>query len=155
MLAYDAPVMAGDPAGYQQLYWGGANMLRRGNVSLALLAVAALVLGMVPLTRAQDQKSDVTGTWKWSQEGPGGQIEFTLKLKQDGEKVTGTITGFNGEESAIEDGKVKDGTISFKVTRDFGGRPFVTTYTGKLSGGTLKGKSETVFTQEFEAKRNP
>lgn len=128
-------------------------MSTRRNVGLALLAVAALVLGLVPLTRAQDQKSDVTGTWRWSQEGPGGQIEFTLKLKQDGEKLTGTITGFGGEESPIEDGKVKDGTISFKVTRDFGGRSFVTTYTGKLSGDTLKAKSETIFAQEFEAKR--
>lgn len=130
-------------------------MLTRRNVSLALLTVAALVLGLAALTQAQDKKSDVTGTWKWSQEGPGGQIEFTLKLKQDGEKLTGTITGFQGEESPIEDGKVKDGTISFKVTRDFGGRPFVTNYTGKLSGDTLKGKSETIFAQEFEAKRNP
>jgi hypothetical protein len=128
-------------------------MFRGRNVSLGLLVVAVFSLALVPLTRAQDQKSDVTGTWKWSQEGPGGQIEFTLKLKQDGEKLTGTITGFQGEESPIEDGKVKDGTISFKVTRDFGGRPFVTTYTGKISGDTLKGKAETVFTMDFEAKR--
>jgi len=118
-----------------------------------VLAIAVLALALVPVTPAQEKKSDVTGTWKWWQEGPGGQIEFTLKLKQDGEKLTGTITGFGGQESPIEDGKVQDGTITFKVTRDFGGRPFVTTYTGKLSDDTLKGKSETVFTQEFEAKR--
>ncbi len=130
-------------------------MLTKWNASLALLALAVLVLGMAPLARAQDQKSEATGTWRWSQEGPGGQIEFTLKLKQDGDKLTGTITGFGGEESPIEDGKVKDGAISFKVTRDFGGRQFVTTYTGKVEGGTLKGKSETVFAMEFEAKRNP
>jgi len=130
-------------------------MLARRNVNLALLAVAVLVLGVVLLTGAQDQKSDVTGTWKWSQEGPGGQMEFILKLKLDGEKLTGTITGFGGEESPIEDGKVKDETISFKVTRDFGGRPFVTTYTGKVSGGTFKGKAETLFVMEFEAKRSP
>jgi hypothetical protein len=130
-------------------------MLTRRNISLVLLAVAVLILGMVPFALAQDQKSNVTGTWKWSQEGPGGQVEFTLKLKQDGEKLTGTITGFQGEESPIEEGKVKDGAISFKVTRDFGGRAFVTTYTGKVSGGTLKGRSETIFAMEFEAKRNP
>ncbi len=118
-----------------------------------VLAIAVLALALVPVTQAQEKKSDVTGTWKWWQEGPGGQVEFTLKLKQDGEKLTGTITGFGGQESPIEEGKVQDGTITFKVTRDFGGRPFVTTYTGKLSGETLKGKSETVFTQEFEAKR--
>jgi hypothetical protein len=130
-------------------------MLRRWNFILALLSFAVLVLAAVPLAQAQDQKSDVTGTWKWSQEGPGGSMEFTLKLKQDGEKLTGTITGFQGEESPIEDGKVKEGTTSFKVTRDFGGRTMVTTYTGKVSGGSLKAKSETVFIMEFEAKRTP
>lgn len=122
--------------------------------SLVFLVIAALFLGLMPLALAQDSRSDVSGTWKWSQEGPGGEIAFTLKLKQEGDKLTGTITGFGGEESPIEDGKVEQGTISFKVTRDFGGRPFVTTYTGKLSGDALKGKSETVFTMEFEAKRS-
>jgi hypothetical protein len=130
-------------------------MFKRQIFNLALLTVAMIVLDSVTFALAQDQKSDATGTWKWSQEGPGGQIEFTLKLRQDGEKLTGTITGFDGEESPIDEGKVKDGMISFKVTRDFGGRPFVTTYTGKVSNGTLKGKSETVYTMDFEAKRNP
>lgn len=129
-------------------------MIKGKKITLAMLAAAVLTLGLVPLAQAQDQKTDATGTWTWSQEGPGGQIDFTLKLKQDGEKLAGTITGFNGEESPIEDGKVKDGVISFKVTRDFGGRTFVTTYTAKLSGDTLKAKSETVFTMEFEAKRS-
>jgi hypothetical protein len=149
------PVAAGQPVRSQQSLSGGTQMIARRNVRLPVLSLAALVLGLVTMAQAQDQKGDVTGTWKWSQEGPGGQIEFTLKLKQDGEKLTGTITGFNGEERPIEEGKVKDGAISFKVTREFGGRPFVTNYTGKLSGDVLKGKSETIFAQEFEAKRNP
>ena len=130
-------------------------MSRRRVFSLALLSVVAIVLGSAALAQAQDQKNEVTGTWKWSQEGPGGQIEMVLKLKQEGEKLTGTISGFQGEENPIEAGTVKDGTISFKITRDFGGRAFVTTYTGKVSGGILKGRSETVFGMDFEAKRNP
>ncbi len=129
-------------------------MIKGKKVGLTMLAAAVLILGLVQLAQTQDQKTDATGTWTWSQEGPGGSMDFTLKLKQDGEKLTGTMTGFNGEESPIEDGKVKDGVISFKVTRDFGGRTFVTTYTAKLSGDTLKAKSETVFTMEFEAKRS-
>lgn len=122
---------------------------------LLLLGPAIFILCAASFTAAQDKTSDLTGTWTWTQEGPGGQIDFTLKLKLDGEKLTGTITGFGGEETPIEEGKVKDGAFSFKVTRDFGGRPFVTTYTGKLSEGKLKAKAETVFTMEFEAKRNP
>jgi hypothetical protein len=147
--------MTGTVAGFPVIYSGGKYMSRRRIISLALLSVVTIVLGSVTLAQAQDQKSEVTGTWKWSQEGPGGQMEMVLKLKQDGEKLTGTISGFQGEESPIEDGTVKDGTISFKITRDFGGRAFVTTYTCKVSGGILKGKSETVFGMDFEAKRNP
>jgi hypothetical protein len=130
-------------------------MTTRRNIGLILYTVAVSILSVGILAFPQDQKSDVSGTWKWSQEGPGGQIEFVLKLKQDGEKLTGTITGFQGEETPIEEGKVKEGAISFKVTRDFGGRPFVTTYTGKVSGKTLKGRSETIFAMEFEAARTP
>ncbi len=129
-------------------------MLTRQVTSFVLLA-AVLVLGLTLLTWAQEAKSDVTGTWTWSQEGPGGQMQFTLKLKQDGEKLAGTITGFGGEESPIENGSVKDGTVSFKVTRDFGGMSLVTTYTGKVSGNAMKGRSETVFAMDFDAKRTP
>jgi hypothetical protein len=129
-------------------------MFKLGYLNFVILAVAVAVLGLVSATQAQDATGDVSGTWKWSQEGPGGEIEFTLKIKQDGEKLTGTITGFGGDESPIEEGKVKDGTVTFKVTRDFGGRPFVTTYTGKVDGAALKGKAETVFTMEFQAKRS-
>ena len=130
-------------------------MSKRGILSLALVSVVLIVMGSVALAEPQDQKADVSGTWKWTQEGPGGQIEMVLKLKQEGEKLTGTISGFQGEENPIEAGSVKDGVITFKITRDFGGRAFVTTYTGKVSGGILKARSETVFAMDFEAKRNP
>ena len=71
-------------------------------------------------------------------------MEFDLTLKQDGEKVTGTLAGGPGGDAAkIEEGTVKAGTLTFKVTRDFGqGRPIVTMYTGK---DALDGwKAETV-----------
>ncbi len=51
--------------------------------------------------------ADATGTWKWSVERNGNTFETSLKLKQDGEKLTGTISGRQGNETAIEDGKVK------------------------------------------------
>jgi hypothetical protein len=95
-----------------------------------------------------------TGTWTWSFQGPGGNdVTTTLKLKQDGDKLTGTITGFGGQENEIQDGTIKDGQVTFKVIRDFGGNKATTTYTATLSGGSLKGKSETVLTREFDAKR--
>jgi hypothetical protein len=68
--------------------------------------------------------------------------------------VTGTLAGgFDNSEVAISDGKVKDGEVTFKVSRNFGDRPITTIYTGKVDGDKFKGKSETIFAQDFDAKR--
>jgi hypothetical protein len=102
--------------------------------------------------------ADVTGTWKWSVERNGQTFETTLKLKQAGEKLTGTITGRQGSETEIEEGKVVGDTVSFKVTREFGGNKVVQAYQGKLSGDMIKGdikfeRNGETQTREWEAKR--
>jgi hypothetical protein len=102
--------------------------------------------------------ADVTGTWKWTVERDGNSYETTLKLKQDGEKLTGTMSGRQGSETAIEDGKVAGDTISFKVTREFGDNKVVQMYQGKVSGDTIKGERKSNRdgqdqTREWEAKR--
>jgi hypothetical protein len=133
-------------------------MLSRRNALVPLLAAFVLVLGLAPMARA----ADATGTWKWSTPGRnGGEArETTLKLKQDGEKLTGTISmGANGREAEISDGKIKDGEVSFKVTRKGRNNNEITmNYSGKLDGDVIKGKVETNFngtprSREFEAKR--
>jgi len=98
---------------------------------------------------AQDKKVDPTGTWKWSQPGRqgGDPIEITLKLKLEGEKLTGTLTrpgrqGGNPTETPIENAKLKADEISFDVTREFQGNRFTTKYAGKISGDTIKGTNE-------------
>jgi hypothetical protein len=124
------------------------------------IVAALLVAGLLaPAANADDKKADVTGTWKWSVERNGQTFETTLKLKQDGEKLTGKITGRQGNETEIEDGKVKGEAVSFKVTREFNGTKVVMAYQGKLSGDSIKG--DTKFerdgqeqTREWEAKRD-
>ena len=49
------------------------------------------------------------------------------------------MPGRDGQETAIEDGKYKDGEVSFKVTRERMGNKFTIKYTGKVSGETIKG----------------
>ena len=61
------------------------------------LIAAGLVLGLAGLTAAQDKKADPTGTWKWETERNGQKRETVLKLKLDGDKLTGTITGRAGQ----------------------------------------------------------
>ncbi len=71
----------------------------------------------------------------------GGQARTTtLKLKLDGDKLTGAVMGRNNEETAIEDAKYKNGEVSFSVTRERQGQRFTMKYHGKVTGDTIKGK---------------
>ena len=120
---------------------------------------AALGLVIVLGVGAPATAAEATGTWKWTVERNGNTIETTLKLKQDGEKLTGTITGRQGAETEIEDGKVKDDAVSFKVTREFNGNKVVMKYQGKLAGDSIKGDTKVERdgqeqTREWEAKRD-
>lgn len=114
-------------------------------------------LGLSSYVRAED-KPNPTGTWKWSVKMGEQTREFTLKLKLDGDKLTGSMPGRDGAETPIADGKYKDGELSFSITREREGRKFTSKYAGKVSGDTIKGKVE--FTREgqtqsrdWEAKR--
>jgi hypothetical protein len=122
-------------------------------------ALVVTIVGSVGALRADD-KASPTGTWKWTVPGrQGGEArELTLKLKLDGDKLTGSMPGRNGQETAIEDGQYKDGEISFKVTRERQGNKITTKYSGKLSGDTIKGKIESERngqpqSRDWEAKR--
>jgi hypothetical protein len=103
---------------------------------------AILILATAGTVQAQDKKIELTGTWKSSMTNQNDQIrETTFKLKAEGEKVTGTISGRNND-TPIEEGTIKGDEVSFKVTREMNGNKRVTKYTGKISGDTIKGKSE-------------
>lgn len=128
--------------------------------SLPSLAVC-LMLTFAATAIAQDkkvEKVDPSGTWKWSFTGQNGQTrETTLNLKLDGEKLTGMISG-RGGETAIEEAKLKGDDISFQVTRENNGTKMIIKYNGKVSGDTIKGKSETLRdgeprSRDWEAKR--
>lgn len=120
------------------------------------LAAALLAFGVAA---AADEKASPTGTWKWSA-GEGDQKrEVTLKLKLDGDKLTGAILNRNGGETAIEEGAFKDGQVTFKVTRERNGNKVVSKYTAKLADNALKGKVEIdrngeAVSRDFEAKRS-
>jgi hypothetical protein len=125
------------------------------------VTAVALVLAFVGLTgmaRAED-KPNPNGTWKWTVNFGGQERELAVKLKADGEKLTGQFVSPDGQETAIEDGKYKDGEVSFKVTRERDGNKFVIKFKGKVSGDTIKGKSERerdgeTQSRDWDAKRS-
>ena len=124
------------------------------------LVVAALVVVFAaPLCVARaDDKANPTGTWKWSFDAGGKTRSATLKLKLDGDKLTGTITYSDKMESKIEGGKFKDGEVTFTAMRELMDQKFTIKYSAKIDGDTLKGKAEVEFGGEtqkldFEGKR--
>lgn len=127
-------------------------------VGITVVQAADAPAAPAPATPAA---SSATGTWTWSVTGRnGGQArEMKLTLKQDGEKLTGSMPGRNAE-TPISDGTIKNGEISFKIVRTTQNGEMVTKYTGKLEGDVIKFKSEmdrdgTPVVREFEAKRAP
>lgn len=137
--------------------------MRPRNTIGSFLAVAVLAAFVVlPAAAAEDaKKANVNGTWTWSFTTQNGEKrESTAKLKQDGEKVTGTVSGRQGGETEIKDGKLDaEGKLTFTVTREFNGNTMVAKYEGKVEGDTIKGKSSTkrgdgeAREREWEAKR--
>jgi hypothetical protein len=112
---------------------------------LCAVAVVVAIVGLVSSAQAAD---DPTGTWKWETNFGGKTRENTLKLKLEGDKLTGTMLGRNNQEITIDNGTFKDGKLSFSVTREFNNNKFTTKYEGTLSGDTITGKSESNFNGE-------
>jgi hypothetical protein len=115
-----------------------------------LVQITACLLFFVGLTaQAEDKKADPTGTWTWTGPGRGDNPgrEQTLKLKVEGDKVTGTLsrTGRNDQvrETKIENGKITGDEVSFSTTTEFNGNSFTAKYKGKVSGDTITGKITT------------
>lgn len=115
---------------------------------LRLLASAAFLFSVLA-AHAEDKKVDPTGTWAWSMQrrGGGGDAnaqprEQVLKIKKEGDKYVGTISGFRGGESKIENVKLEGDQISFSVTREFNGNSFTSKYSGKVTADAITGKTE-------------
>ena len=79
------------------------------------LSAVVCVLAFAGLAKADD-KPNPTGTWIYIVDVEGQLIDVAIKLKLDGDKLTGAVV-INGMEKEIEDGKYKDGEVSFKEIR--------------------------------------
>jgi hypothetical protein len=83
------------------------------NVSkrLALCSIFVILLSAMPALAA-----DVTGRWTMDDKDPdGNEVTVALNLKQDGTKLTGTVS-VPDETANISEGKVEGNKVSFKAT---------------------------------------
>jgi len=82
--------------------------------------------------------ADVDGTWTGTAAAPGGDVPVTFNFKADGAKLTGSTMAPDGNTIQIKDGKIDGSAITFTVTYDFGGTPFVLPYKGVVSADQIK-----------------
>ncbi len=120
--------------------------------------------------------ADVSGKWTYTMPGFNGgpDRQVTITLKQDGDKLTGSVPGMMGgrgrggeapagppPETEISNGKVSGDTVTFEVHRQGRNGETVTKYEGTVSGDTMKlkvtapgrGGGEPTTT-EFTAKKS-
>jgi hypothetical protein len=123
------------------------------------ILLCAILINLINLAPAQAAENP-NGNWKWSFTTQNGDaIESTLALKQDGEKLAGSVTSRFGKAD-IFDGSIKDDQLTFKVKREFNGVEFLSKYTGKIQGDKITGKTEfqrdgQTRERDWEAKREP
>src|SRR5690349_17579407 len=101
--------------------------------------------------------ADISGKWTGDMPGRGGDMApATFNFKVDGEKLTGTMTGPQGD-IPLQEGKVAGNQISFSTTLDFGGNSVKLLYKGTLAGDQLKMSREREGSgqaREFTIKRS-
>jgi hypothetical protein len=81
--------------------------------------------------------ADLNGKWTGVLKGGNGDLDTTLTLKVDGEKLTGTVTNMYGEEQ-ITEGSVKGDEIVFTIIA--GGGQFKLVYKGKVETNQIRFK---------------
>jgi len=121
-------------------------MIKRNIIifSAALLLLAGSVLAQ-----------DVSGEWEFSSEGRQGPQTQTIKIEQDGEKITVTMEGRMGETTG--EGTIKDNKIEWEITRETPRGEFTMTYTGTVDGDTMTGEMQmsmgNMAAREWTAKK--
>ncbi len=106
--------------------------------NLGIALVCLLLLAVVAL--AADAP---VGDWSCTSTAPGGgEINWTLSLKEVDGKLVGTAAGDEGQ-IAIDDAKFEDDTLTFSVSLDSGTYDITLKPHGDKIEGSWKGGGET------------
>jgi len=106
-------------------------------IAFTVVVVLALAFMFSGVASAQDAK--VAGKWESKFTTPqGNEMTTTFTFTQEGNKLTGTVSGGRGGETPLE-GTVKGKEVKFTVTRQTPNGEMKTEYTATVEGDTMKG----------------
>lgn len=81
------------------------------------LMLCAFAMVAMALTVTTARAADVTGSWTAEMTTPdGNSFQLAFTFKQDGDKLTGSVQGPQGDPLDISNGKVDGNKISFDVS---------------------------------------
>jgi hypothetical protein len=103
----------------------------------ALLLAGALLL---PTAQLQAQE-EVLGSWEMSFETGRGSFTQTFAFAMEEGELTGTVESQMGT-TELTNVSFEDGTLTFDVTRNFGGNSFTQSYTATVDGDEMTGTIE-------------
>jgi hypothetical protein len=129
---------------------------RRDALAITMTNRLIFVLTLLLALAIGVSAADISGKWTAQVPGRGGQArETTFTLKAEGATLTGSVSGAQGAEIPISDGKITGDAISFATKMERGGNTITQTYTGTVAGSEIKMKRESGQGQpvEFVAKR--
>jgi hypothetical protein len=102
------------------------------------LLIAFLFVGLAPPAAAQTKtSSSAAGRWTLTVTTAQGETPAAMVLKKEGEALSGTVSGPQGEFAVQGTQKDAAVTLSMTVQRDQG--PLVVTLAGTQDGDTIKG----------------
>jgi hypothetical protein len=98
------------------------------------------------------------GTWRWTEAGPDGDRECRLDLRQQFQKVSGTLQ-MGGQSLPLIDAVVLGDRLRLTVGREAGGKPVKVLFLGRIAGNTITGTADThsgdaVASAEWRARRD-
>jgi hypothetical protein len=98
------------------------------------VAIAVAILALTTSVRA----AAVDGKWTGMIDSPNGPVQISFTFQADGNTLTGSTTGPDGNIVQIKNGKIDGDKISFTVDLDFGGMPFTLAYAGVVMSDQIK-----------------
>jgi len=99
--------------------------------------LTALIAALILTGTAYAQTTDAAGTWDVNLTTPSGPMTVALTLKRDGEKLSGTIAGPQGEVAVQGTQKEKAVNVNFTVQTPNG--PFAIAMAGNQDGDAIAG----------------
>jgi hypothetical protein len=97
----------------------------------------SVLLALILLAPYAAAQSAVAGTWKLTFQTDQGAVDADMTLKQEGQKVTGTLVSPQGE--APIEGTFTDNKLLLSLTVDAQGQSLTITFSGVMEKDTLKG----------------